>query len=164
MVRNGFMGDPEGMGVLDGGFLQQKTCHPLVKALPHNLLDQPHHVGEAGGHQLVGVVGQRSGFLHNALIDFRRDDPQVGILLRFNDDVKLDRPHHAGGGEQADVPVKQPVNGDLPALVREDVRAELAGSDQKQPRAVRASVVEHSAPGDFFGSQAAQDPVLLKGG
>ena len=30
---------------------------------------------------------------------------------------KLDRAHHAGGREQAEVPVEQAVKGDLPALV-----------------------------------------------
>ena len=55
--------------------LQQKRGQPLVKALPHDLLHEPHDLGEPGGHDLIGKIGYRGGFLHDALIYFCRDDP-----------------------------------------------------------------------------------------
>ena len=46
--------------------------------------------------------------------------------------------------EQADVPVKQAVEGDLPSLVGEDVGAKLTMPDQKQTRTIQVSVMKNS--------------------
>ena len=127
MSGNIFVGDLQLPASLDGRFLQQKSGDALIKALPHNLLDQPHHVGKPGGHQLVGIVRHRRGFLHQALIDLRGDDPEFGILLRFDRHIKLDGVQHTGSGKQAHVPVKQPVDRDLPPLIRKDTGAKLPG-------------------------------------
>ena len=149
---------------LYGGFLQQKRGQAPVQALPHDLLDQPHHIGKPGRHQLVGEVGRRCGFLHDPAVHFRGDDPELGVLFRFDRHLKLGRAHHAGGGKQADIPVEQPVEGDLPPFVRKDEGAQLAGLYHQQAGAVHAAVVEHGpflyAPGHGRAAQAA----LLGGG
>ena len=46
--------------------------------------------------------------------------------------------------EQADIPVKQAVEGDLPSLVGEDVGAKLTMPDQKQTRTIQVSVMKNS--------------------
>ena len=163
MVGDGLVGDGQPVRALNGGLLQQKGGNPLVHAPPHHLLHKPHDLREAPGHELVGVVGQGGGLLHQLPVDLRRDDPEVRVLLRRDGHVELNAPHDAGGGEQADVPVKQPVDGDLPALLREDVGPELPGPYHQQPGAVRAAVVEQGSL--FHGplAEAAQDPLLLGG-
>ena len=121
MVADELMGDLEGFGAFQGGLLQQKGGQTLVKALPHDLFHPPHHLGEAGGHDVVGEIGDRCGLLHHLLVDLRGDNPKLRLLLCLNDDLELNAPHDAGSGKQADVPLKQTVKRHFPSLVRENV-------------------------------------------
>ena len=49
------------------------------------------------------------------------------IYVDGKGDVKLDAVHDAGRGEEADVPLKEPVHGDLPALLGDGKGAQVAG-------------------------------------
>ena len=161
MVGNGLVGDFQLIRPLNGRLLQQEGRQPFVQALPHDLLHQPHDLGESAGHQLIGVVGHGGGLLHEALIDLRGDDPELGVLLRLNGHLELDGAHHAGGGKEAHIPVKQAVEGDLPPLVREDIGPELARFHQEQPGAVHVPVVQNRPPGRAAERRAVLKPVLL---
>ncbi len=129
MVCNGFVGELQGGGPLDGSFFQQKGCHPFVQTLPHDLFYEPHHIGKVSGHQLVGVIGHSGGFFHDTFIDLCGNDPKPGILLGFNGHFKLNGAQHTGGRKQTYIPVEQSVKGDFSAGVREDVGSELSGID-----------------------------------
>ena len=161
MIGNGLMGDLQHAAPLDGSLLQQKGRHPLVQALPHDLLHQPHDLGEPAGHQLVGVVGHRRRRLHDVLVDLRGNDPEVRVLLRLDGDLKLDGAHDAGRREQAQIPVEQAVNGDLPPLVREDIGPELPRLHQEESGAVHVPVVQDRPLLHGSEIQIAADPVLL---
>ena len=155
MVPDNFMGQLQLIAALQPRLVQQERRQPLVKAFPHDLLHQPHDLGKPAGHDLIGIVGQGSGRLHHALINFRGDQPKVGIPLGFYGDVKLDAVHHAGGRKQTDIHFKQPVKGDFPSLFRENICPQLPGTDQKQPCTVRRTVVKN---GSFFYALAAGRP------
>ena len=146
---------------LDRGLLQQKGGQPLVQAFPHGLLHQPHDVGKPAGHQLVGVVGHRGGLLHQALVDLCGDHPKFRVFLRRDRHLKLDGTHHAGGGKKAHIPVKQAVDGDLPALLRLDIGPELPPADEQQPGAIHIAVVQDLPLGHGAEQQAARKPLLL---
>lgn len=62
---------------------------------------------------------------------------------------------------QAHIHVKQPVEGDLPPLLRENIGPQLSGLDQKQSGAVHAPVVEHRPLFYASGDETAQQAVLL---
>ncbi len=161
MPRNGLVCNFQRVAVLDRGFFQEKGGDAFVETLPHDLLNQPHHVGKSGGHQFIGVVRYRCGFSHNALIDLYGNDPKVGVLFGFDGDVKLNGAHHAGCGKQTHIPIKQTVNGDLPSFIGEDIGAKLAGFYQQKSRAVVIAVVNHRS---FFyraGNQRAEDLSLV---
>ena len=83
------------------------------------------------------------------------------ILLRLNGDIKLHASQHTGGGKQADIPVKEAVERNLPPFVREDVGPELAGFHQQQSGTVHTAVVYHRPLLDVPAGQAAKDAVLL---
>ncbi|MPN60134.1 hypothetical protein SDC9_207859 [bioreactor metagenome] len=85
------------------------------------MLHQPHHLGEAAGHQLTGEVGRRGALGGEGLVDLRGNDPQPGFPFGFQHEVKLNAGEHAGGGEQAHIPVKKTIQGDLLPLLRENV-------------------------------------------
>ena len=161
MVGDGLVGEPQFLCPLDARLLQQKRRYPLVQALPHDLLDEPHDLRKAGGHQFVGVVGHRRRLLHDPPVYLRRDDPEVRVLLCLNGHLKLDGPHDAGGGEQAHIHIEQPVEGDLTPLLREHIGPQLSGLDQKQAGTVHAPVVEHRPLFYRPGDQTVQQAVLL---
>lgn len=100
-------------GPFDRHFLQQECGYTLVETLPHDLLHEPHDIGEARGHQFVGIVGNRRRSFHDALINFGRYYPKVSVLFRLNGHFELNGTHDTGGGKQAHIPVKQTVDGDL---------------------------------------------------
>ena len=164
MVGDGFMGELQLPASLNGGLLQQKSRDALIQTFPHDLFDEPHHIGKPRRHQLVGIVRHRRGFLHHALIDFCRDHPELRILFRFDRHIKLDGTQHAGCGKQAHIPVKQSVDGDLPPLLRKDKGAQLPGLYQEQPGAVHAAVVYDGSLFYCPGPDRAKNAVLLYGG
>ena len=90
-----------------------------------------------------------------------RDDPQAGILLRFNGHIELNGAHDAGGRKQAHIPVEQPVKGNLPPLVGEDIGPQLAVLYQQQAGTVHAPVVDHGPFFDLPINQAVQHTVFL---
>ncbi|MPM27771.1 hypothetical protein SDC9_74285 [bioreactor metagenome] len=101
---------------------QEKFRKALVKALPHNLLHQPHHLGKPGGHQLIGVIRHSKRTVGKPFVYVRGNYPQLRVLLRLHGNVKLNVLHNAGGGKQAHVPLEQAVDGDLLPLVGENER------------------------------------------
>ena len=117
VVGDGLVGDIQPAGTLNHRFFQEKGGHPPVHTLPHDLLHEPHDLGKPGGHDLVGVVGGGGGLLQEPPVKLRGNHPERRVLLRLNGDVKLCAPQDAGGGKQADIPVKQAVDSNLPALV-----------------------------------------------
>ena len=145
MVGDFLVGQIQRLAALQGALLQQELGQPLVEPLPHDLLHQPHDLGKPAGHDLVGIVGQRGRLGHQSLKPVRRHQEKLGVLFRLNGDIELDAPHHARGREQTDVPGEQPVNGDFPALGREQAGPELAGLHQQQAQTVVAAPVEHGA-------------------
>ena len=52
-----FVGDFQNGGIFQLLLFQQEGGQPLVKALPHNLLHQPHQVGEVAADEVAGVGG-----------------------------------------------------------------------------------------------------------
>ena len=158
------MGEPQLSAALNCGLLQEERRDALIEALPQNLLDEPHHIGKSGGHELVGIVCHRRGLLHQAPVDLRGNDPELRVLFRLDDHLKLNGAYHAGGGEKAHVPVKQPVEGDLPPLLRKNVGPQLPGFHQQQPRAVHIAIVHEGPLSHGPGHDRVQDPALLRGG
>ena len=156
------MGQPQGGGPFNDGFFQQKGSQALVKALPQDLLNEPHHLGKPCRHNLVGKVRQWRGGFHDPLVDFGGNHPERGILFRLDGDVKLDGPHHAGGGEQAQVALEKPVQGYLPPLGGQHKGPELAALHQQKPGAVRIAAV-HNLPLAYLSEEgaAAQGCLLL---
>ena len=96
-------------------------------------------------------------------IDIRGNNPQLRILFRRDGHIKLDGTQDAGGGKQADIPVEQPVEGDLPPLFGEDEGPKLAGFDQQQAGTVRAAVVEQGPLFHASADQAGGNRLLLLG-
>ena len=95
------------------------------------------------------------------MVNVRRDDPELRLLLGLHRHLELDGAHDARGGKEADVAVKQAVNRDLPALLREDKRPQLAGPHKKQAGAVRVPIVQDLAFFDLAGGKAVLQPPLL---
>ena len=126
VIRDGLVGDLKPGSILDRGFLQKKLRDTFIKAFPQDLLDQPHYLGETGGHQFVCVVGKRRGFLHNAFVGFRRDHPEFRIFFRLYGHLELHGMYHAGCGKQTHISVKKTVKSDFPPLVRKNIRPELS--------------------------------------
>ena len=89
MVGDDLMGDLQLVGIFDGGFLQKKGGQAFIQAFPEDLLDEPHDVGKTRGHQLVGVVRERSGLCQEIFIELRRDQPELRILFRCDRNLKL---------------------------------------------------------------------------
>ena len=89
VIGNGLMGDFQMTGPFDRHFLQQECGYTLVETLPHDLLHEPHDIGEARGHQFVGIVGNRRRSFHDALINFGRYYPKVSVLFRLNGHFEL---------------------------------------------------------------------------
>ena len=147
MIGNGLMCDAQFIAPLNSGLFQQKSRYPLIHMLPHDLLYQPHDLGEPACHQLVGIVGDRGGYLHDTLVGLCRDYPEFRIFLGLDGNFKLDRAHHAGGREQAEVPVEQAVKGDLPALFGEKIHPQLAGQEQILEEASSGEVLDGEASG-----------------
>ena len=116
MVGDFFMGDLQRLSPLQGAFLQKEGSQAFVEALPHDLLHQPHHIGEPAADELVCIIGNHSGFFHQILEQAGGKDPHFGILFCFDDHFELNIGHDAGGREQADIVVKEPVQRDLPAF------------------------------------------------
>ena len=144
------VGDLQGGGLLDPGFLHQKARQSLVEALPHDLLHEPHDLGEVVGDEGVGVIGEGQALVHEVLVQTRGDDPDLRVLLRLDEHVEHHVGHDAGRGKQADIHIKEPADGDLPALLVEQVRPELAGLHQDHALALGAAIVDHGAPGDLL--------------
>ena len=56
MVGDGLMGNFQSIGPLDGCFFQKECGNTLIKAFPHDLLHEPHYIGETARHQLIGII------------------------------------------------------------------------------------------------------------
>ncbi|MPN53702.1 hypothetical protein SDC9_201368 [bioreactor metagenome] len=77
------------------------------------------------------------------MVSFLLNQPDLGVFLRFNRYFKANAGHHARGGKQADVPLKQAIERNLLALVGYDIGAELAALDHEHANAVRRAVVDN---------------------
>ena len=130
MVGDLFVGNLQDIGFFQAAFLYEKVGQTLVEALPHDLFHQPHDFGEPGGHQLVGVAGYGDGGFHQLPVDLRRDDPDLGVLFCLDGQIKLQTVQHTGGGKQADIHLKETVEGNLPSFVRDNIGPKLSGADQ----------------------------------
>ena len=69
------------------------------------------------------------------------------VLFHLNVHVELQIVHHAGGGHQADVPLKQAVECDLPSLPRNAVGPQPARLDHHQTQAVGTAAVQDGSRG-----------------
>ena len=145
MAGDLFMGDLKGIRLLQDAFLQKEARQPFIEALPHHLVHEPHDIRKPGCHDLAGIVGHHGRPLHQPLIKIRRDDPELRVLLRRDEHVKLETAHDAGSRKQADIPLKQPVQSDLPPLFGDHMGPELAGGDHQQAGAYAVSAMEKRA-------------------
>ena len=154
MVGNFFVGDFQNGSSLQLGFFQQKGGQSLVEAFPHNLLHEPHYLGKAAADQLIGIVGHNGGLLHHCFEQAGRENPECTVLFCFHNDFKLNIGHNAGCGEQADIPLKQSVQRNLPAFAGKGVHPQLTGTDYQQPKAIQIAVVQDGTGFDtaLFGS------------
>lgn len=78
------------------------------------------------------------------LISVSRNNPHRGILLRLNGDLKLNAVHHTGGGKQANIPIKQTIEANLPSFIRKNIGTKLSASYQQKTGTLHSSVVNHS--------------------
>ena len=147
MVGDALVGNVQSRAFLHCRFLQKESSQPLVKAFPHDLLHQPHEIGQMVGDQVVGVVCHGDGLVHQVFVQAGRNDPKLRILLRLDEDVVVHAGHDAGCGKQANIHFKKTAQGDLPPLVAEEIGSELTLLHQNHAQTVRASVVEQSTAG-----------------
>lgn len=81
---NSIMSNLQRIVLCQSAFLQQKRGKPFVNAFPHDLFDQLHDLGETRGHDLIDVICNDEGLLHQLFEHFCRNDIEFRILFRFN--------------------------------------------------------------------------------
>jgi hypothetical protein len=159
MIRYFFMSDFQVIGIFRRTFFQKEGRETPVEAFPQNLFNQPYDVVEPGRDDPVGVVGKRGGFFHHLFISGGRDHEKIGILFRFYGNSKLDAGENAGGGKETDIALEQPVDRDLPSLIRGNESAQPAGNDAEQPLALIGAVVDQTV---FFSTCRGMDSFSQK--
>ena len=108
------------------------------------------------------LLPQYTGALvHEILIQAGRDHEDLRVLFCLDENVEHHVGHDAGGGEQADVHLEEPADGDLPALVAEQVGPELAAFHQDHALALGAAVVDDGAALDLLQLGHIRKPLLL---
>ena len=50
--------------------------------------------------------------------------------------------HNTGGGEKADIPFEQPVNGNFPPLIGKNIRPKLSRTDERKTQTICRSAVD----------------------
>ena len=143
--RDALMRQRQDIRAGQAALFQQERREAAVQLAVEELVHQPHHLGKARRHQLVGIAGHSRGLLHKRFVNIRRDAEHIGRLLRGDHHVKLDAAHNAGGGKQADIAFKQAVQRQLLALAGQGVGAQPSLDDDEQPRAVAAARVQDIA-------------------
>ena len=68
---------------------------------------------------------------------------------------------YAGWGEQAKIAFKQPVNGDLPSVLRPDICSKLTTADKEKPGTVCIAIVNHIALFHLAAENAAGKDCLM---
>src|SRR5699024_4351833 len=108
---------PAGLGQLVG----QKDGQAAVGAHEQDLLHGPHGLGVALSGHLVGVAADVDVLVHHTLEGAGADAVGLHRLFRVDVDVEGDGVQHAGGRQDAHIPRKQPVQGDVPAVLAQQV-------------------------------------------
>ena len=109
------------------------------------MIEQPHHLREPGGHQLVGKVRHRQGFLHQRLVHRGGYDQKIGVGFGLHLHVELHAAEDAGGGKQADIPLEQAGQGDFLAALRLGEHPQHPVQHHEQADTVRRAVVQQRA-------------------
>ena len=141
MVGNLLVGNFQFPGFFQLRLLQQEGSQPLVNALPHDLLHEPHQLGEITAEQIAGIVRNRQRFIHQIFEHAGRNTPEFGVLFRLNHHIKLHIRHDTGRTQQTDIVLGQAADGDLSAILRQDVGAQLTTAHHHKAQAVGAAVV-----------------------
>ena len=163
MAGNDLMGDPQIHRVLQRTFLQKERGQPLIEALPHDLLHEPHDIGEPGCHEVIDIVCHNSGVFHQMFIDMRRNDPEFRLLFCGNSDIKLNTIHHAGGGKQTGVHFKQTVDRHFPALFGIDIGPQLTGTNNQKSHAQLRAIMKQCSSRNLTLDCCLGEQLLLTG-
>ena len=145
MLGDGVVGEGQRVRPGQAALLHQKGRKAAVQVLIKDLVQQPHHVGKPAGDELGGEVRHRGRLAHQLLVHRRGDAPEHRVLLGLHRDVELQAVQHAVGAHQAHVPAEQPVEGDLPPVLREREAPQLAAHQHQQAHTVGGAVVDDFA-------------------
>ena len=130
-MRDHLMREPKLLRIIQPALFQEESSQTRVQPFIENLVEQPHHIGKARGHQFVRIIRHRGGLQHQRLIRLCGDVQHLALPFGGNRDIKLDAVHHAGGGKQAHIALQQAVKRDLPTFVGDDIGAQLALQHKK---------------------------------
>ena len=146
-----------GLGKLVG----QKNGKPPISAHEQNLLHRPHGIGKALCRHLVGVAAHIDVFLHQLPEDARADAQRFGVLLGIDVEVDVHRVHHAGGGQNAHLPAEQAVQRHVPAVLGQQIGAQLPAAQQKDAHTAFQRAVHPGALGVVHRAGKAAQPLLF---
>ena len=97
---------------------------------------------------MIGEVGHRYRALHQGAVYRGGEEQGPGVLPGLHHNVELNVPHGAGGGEEAQVPREEAVEGELLPLIGEEVGPQLPLQGQDQTGAVLAAPGDQGALGE----------------
>lgn len=113
------------------------------------------------GDQIVGIVCNGDGLIHQILIQTGGDHPDLAVLFSFHKNIILHIGHHTGCGKQADIHLEKPADGDLTALIAEQVRPKLTATHQQHAQTVGTAVVENGTALHLLKFCHGTEPFLL---
>ena len=129
-----------GIGAVFRAFVEKEDREALVHTHKEDLLHYPHNVRESRERALKREDLCLGHTACEVFVGATADDDAFAVLLGVNENVECDRLKHAGSRENAHLAGEDAVEGDLLAVLGENVKAQTAGLYETNTRTACAVV------------------------